>query len=294
MNNVALPSSGGRRAPRHSTVEAYAKDVKQFLNYGGKLPAEAEDLIAYIRLLSRRVAPKTILRRIMALQNAHIAQGFESPTQDQRVRSALRLMAAGKPPTNLLQDKKNAATASATAAASPRTAAPITRPLLMRILDGMGSGRRSLDKRDRAIFLCGYIGGLKRGAICALNIEDVLVTPDALLLSVVAERARFEDGRQRPGGVGRTVALPFTRGPLCAATAVQDWISHNGMEGQQGPLFPRFSRSGEPLSERLDAAYVSVLVKERLRDAGVEDVSHFSGESLRRGYERENQSSRRR
>ena len=68
MNNVALSnSSSGRAIQRHSTVDAYAKDVRQFTEtYGGKIPCSADDLISYIQLLSRRVAPSTIVRRVMA------------------------------------------------------------------------------------------------------------------------------------------------------------------------------------------------------------------------------------
>ena len=93
----------------------------------------------------------------------------------------------------------------------------------------------------------------------------------------------------------RTLSVPFTRGPLCAATACQEWIAHNGLEGQHGPLFPRFARSGEPvLEERLDSAYVAILCKTRLLDAGIADVSAYSAESLRRGYELENKTAHRR
>ncbi len=58
---------------RDSTVTAYAKDVRQFVEtYGGTIPCTADDLVAYIRLLARRVAPATINRRLCALQDAHV------------------------------------------------------------------------------------------------------------------------------------------------------------------------------------------------------------------------------
>ena len=87
---------------------------------------------------------------------------------------------------------------------------------------------------------------------------------------------------------GKVIAVPFTRGPLCAATAIKQWLAHNDLEGKTGPLLPRFTRSGEPvLDERLDAAYVSILLKKRLLDAGITEVQEYSGESLRRGHELE-------
>ena len=152
----------------------------------------------------------------------------------------------------------------------------------------MGTGARSLDRRDKAIFLLGFVGGLKRGTICALNVEDLTFTPDAMLVQLRAV------GNGEAGDAGRTIAIPVTRGPLCAATAVLLWISLNAMDGCTGPLFPRFTRSGEPvLTERLDSAYVSKLVKARLRDAGFQDVAAYSGESLRLGHVLESHGRRR-
>ncbi|WP_342617556.1 hypothetical protein [Rhodoferax sp. GW822-FHT02A01] len=281
-----LASNSGRMNPaklkhqKDSTTTAYAKDVQQFVNYGGTIPSSPEDVIGYIRLLERRVAPATAVRRLMAIQDEHLKRGLNSPTADPRVRAAMRFLAKGLPPHNLLDG--DAKTPVQKRPEGKRGAAPITRPLMLRMLDAMGTGRRSLDRRDTALLLLGFIGGLKRGAICALNLEDVSFSEDAMLLRMGSGRDS-EDKESR-----RTIAIPFTRGPLCAATAVQVWIAHNALEGCTGPLFPRFTRSGEPLlTDRLDAAYVSQVVKRRLKDAGIEDVSRFSGESLRLGHAQE-------
>ncbi len=268
---------------RDSTVTAYAKDVRQFVTtYGGTIPCSAEELIGYIRLLARRVAPATIARRVMAIRDAHVQAGLALPTDDPRIREALRLLASGQQPLNLMADVKGAGIPVSRRSdrdEAKRGAAPITRALLMRMLDAMGTGLRSLDRRDKALFLLGFVGGLKRGAICALNIEDLTFTSDAMLV-------RIRGGANNDNTeVGRTLAIPFTRGPLCAATACQQWILHNALEDSAGPLILRYTRSGEPmLGERLDSAYVSTLVKRRLQDAGVVDVSSYSGESLRRGH----------
>lgn len=293
------------RAPakhRTSTANAYAKDVRQFTDtYGGKIPASADEIASYIRLLSRRVAPPTVVRRIMAIQDAHFQKGLPSPTADNRIRTALRYLTAGKLPTNLVDSKKQSSEVKAAPSRKSKSATPITRALLMRMLDSMGTGKRSLDRRDKAVLLLGFSVGLKRGTICALDLEDLVFTPDALLLRIKAtaiERSGDElDNAERSSAMSsvRTIAVPFTRGPLCAASACQEFILHTGVEGQTGPLLPRFSRSSEPvLNERLSPAYISKLIKKRLLDAGETDVSRFSGESLRRGHELESNSPRRR
>lgn len=287
---------------RSSTANAYAKDVQQFtVTYGGSIPCSPDELASYMLLLSKRVAPPTVVRRVMALQDAHLRKGLPSPTADERIRTALRHLTAGRLPMNLLDAKKQLQVAKTLSVKKSKSATPINRALLMRMLDGMGTGKRSLDRRDKAIFLLGFTVGLKRGTLCSLDLEDLTFTPDALLLRIGAsgspvQSETLESAARSPTTFkSRSMAVPFTRGPLCAATAIQEWIAHNGLEGQRGPLFPRFTRSGEPiLSERLDAAFVSVLVKKRLLDAGETDVSSYSGESLRRGHELETNASRRR
>ncbi|MDP2035133.1 MAG: hypothetical protein Q8K29_17135 [Polaromonas sp.] len=298
--NHALQRERPRTPAKHrtSTANAYAKDVRQFTDtYGGKIPASADEIVSYIRLLSRRVAPPTVVRRIMAIQDAHIKRGLPSPTADIRIRTALRHLSSGDLPINLLDAKQGKGNPSFVQRKTPKVAAPITRALLTRMLDSMGSGQRSLDRRDKAIFLLGFVGRLKRGAICALNLEDMTFTQDVLLLRLrpAAGSVYTDSNGHMPAPDSRIVAIPMTRGPLCAATACQEWIAHNGLEGQQGPLFPRFTRSGEPVfGERLDSGYIAALVKKRLLDAGVDDVSLYSGESLRRGHDLEKKSPRRR
>ncbi len=278
-SNALLPLPARTELKRYSPTQqgstraAYARDIERFVRvYGGTIPCSTETLVAYIRASAKRVAPATLLRRCMAIQDAHVQAGLPSPTRDSGIREAMRWMAKGQPPVNLLDDKPGASRVKERAPGTRplRSAKPISRALLMRMLDAMGVGTRSLDRRDRLILTLGF-AGLKRGVICALNVEDVRFVEDAMLLRI---------GR-REGHAGSDLAVPITRGPLCAATACRAWIDHNQMEGQQGPLIVRFSRSGEATEQRLDAAYVSYVVKERLRAAGVEDIGMYSAESLR-------------
>ncbi len=256
-----------------STRAAYARDVERFMRiYGGTIPCSTETLVAYIRASAKRVAPATLLRRCMAIQDAHVRGGVPSPTRDPGIRAAMRSMAKGQPPVNLLDDRPRGSRSKEPAPGTrpQRSAKAISRALLMRMFDAMGAGTRSLDRRDRMILTLGFVG-LKRGMICALNIEDVRFTVDAMLLHI----------GKREGRTGYELAVPITRGPLCAATACKAWIDHNQMDRQQGPIVVRFTRSGEATEQRLDAAYVNLVVKERLRAAGVDDVGAYSAESLR-------------
>ena len=169
-----------------------------------------------------------------------------------------------------------------------RVAKIIDRALLNRMFDCMGTGMRTMDRRDKAILLLGFSGAMKRGAICAINIEDLTFTQDAMLIRGGSIQESGAEVERRPSDPkDRYTAIPFTRGPLCAATASQTWLKHNDLEGKTGALFPSFTRSGEPTTDRLASAYVSVIIKERLKAAGITDVSAYSGESLRRGHQAE-------
>ena len=279
------------RRQRASTKAAYEKDVSRFIHtYGGAIPCRAEDLLRYITVLLKRVAPVTIARRCQSIRDAHVRLGHTSPTDDPRVREALRWMVAGHLPHNLEEPSKNGKKPPQVlrhAVKPKRVAKIIDRPLLTRMFDCMGTGLRTMDKRDKAIVLLGYTG-FKRGAICAINIEDLTFTEDAMLIRVRATQETGDEVESRPPeSKGRVLAIPFTRGLLCAATACQTWLKHNDMEGKTGAMFPSFRRSGEPTTDRLASAYVSVIIKERLKAAGITDVSAYSGESLRRGHQAE-------
>ena len=109
-----------------------------------------------------------------------------------------------------------------------------------------------------------------------------------MLIRVRATQETGDEVESRPAdSKGRVMALPFTRGLLCAATACQTWLKHNDIESKTGAMFPSFTRSGEPTTDRLASAYVSVIIKERLKAAGITDVTAYSGESLRRGHQAE-------
>lgn len=268
---------------RAATKSAYARDIQKFAGYGFQVPCTADDLLAFLRTQVKRVAPATALRRVMAVQYEHRRLGHPSPTGDSRVREVLRYLAAGQVPVLDAKVVKSAGTKASKAPAKKpsKSAVPITRSMITRVFDCMGSGRRASDLRDRALMLLGFCG-MRRGVITRLDIEDCTWTEDALLLRLRAEAS--DDDESDTGTKARTLAIPRTRGPLCAATAVEAWLDFFDRRHQTGPLFVRFDRGGDPVfEERLDAAWINAVIKRRMKDAGYDDVEKFSAESLRRG-----------
>ena len=260
----ALEAKRTKGELRRSSACAYAKDIRLFIDAGGAIPCDATLLRKYISATRTRIAPQTLYRRCMAVRHAHIAQDLPSPTDDPSLRPVLRALQLGQVVGKDLQlDDKSS---KALRRREPKSAKPMTRTLLLRMLDAMH--RNSLDRRDRALVLLGFMGALKRAELVALDVSDLTFTGGALLVSLK----------------GRQLAIPSTGGELCAVAAVRGWIEHAALDIEQppGPLFRRFDRGGDPTASRLDSAWVSVVVKTRLKAVGIEPDA-YSAQSLRRG-----------
>ena len=264
---VTGPIRPRERRLRASSKEAYARDIENFQKYGGRIPCDAAEVFRYLDVLRNKVAPATIHRRVFAIARACADGGHASPLKDEALRHAMRWLQRGKlPPKSggkglaaVLPEKK-----------APKSAKPLTRALLLKVLDAVHWNM--LDRRDRALLTLGFLGAMKRSTLCALNVEDFIFQTDAMMVRLPANEAT----QRRP-----QLAIPVTGGELCAATAVRQLIEHLALEPGT-PLFRSFTRSGEPTDERLSAAWVSNVVKRRLHEVGL-DPTGFSGESLRRG-----------
>ena len=252
----------GRPPIQASSVAAYAKDLRLFLAWGGHVPTPLAMLHKYIRALGTKTAPVTIYRRLQAIRHAHVAQGLPSPTHEPSIRPVLRALQLGYAPGQ----SPTKATSTPMRRREPKSAKPMSRGLLLRMLDAMH--RNSLDRRDRALVLLGFMAALKRAELVSINVSDLTFTADAMVVVLS----------------GRQIAVAATGGDLCAVTATKEWIAHAALDIEEppGPLFRRFDRGGDPTLDRLDSAWVSVVVKNRLRAVGIDPTS-FSAQSLRRG-----------
>ena len=287
------PASGSRRIAkprtkplRKSSLEAYAKDVRLFKEGGGTIPCDAAALLRHILSKRLKMSPHSLYRRAMAVRHAHLSMGLPSPTEDAAIRPTLRALQLGiVPDRRALQTgaSPNVATAKRHA---PKPAAPVTRRMLAQVCDALG--RNMLDRRDRALLLLSFMGALKRSTLLALNVTDLRFTADALIVTIRESEQLHSSpavvGSGEPMSRTRQLAVPATSGELCAAKAVREWIQTAGMDidKYEGPLFPRFDRGGAPTSSRLDAAYLNIVLKKRLKAVGI-DPARFAAQSLRSG-----------
>ncbi len=242
---------------RHSlapnTERAYRADLSHFRDWGGALPASASTICAYIGDQAGRLSVATIQRRIATLSKAHEAAGVVNACRSEVVKAALRG----------LRRKHGIA---------QRQARPLLRDDLFRVLDSLGDTLR--DQRDRALLLLGFAGGFRRSELVALERVDVEVARQGLIVTI--RRSKTDQESE-----GRRIGIPHGRTRHCPTAAVEAWLVASGIS--DGPLFRPITRHGHLGGEALTGDAVSILLRERLCDAGI-DPGGYSGHSLRAGF----------
>lgn len=235
-----------------NTRRAYASDLKHFLGWGGKVPCNAHMLADYAAHCADWYSVATTTRRLMAIRHAHVERGLPLPTGMEAVKVVMR---------GIRRER----------GVAQRQAKPLTRKLLRGIIRGLESSL--IDRRDRALLLIGFAGGLRRSELVALNAEDLEQGPEGIV-------ARIRRSKTDQEGRGRAVAVPRIGGSLCPVGALETWLKRAKIDA--GAVFRRFDRYGHLTPHRLDAGYVSCVVKGRLRTLGV-DPKLYSSHSIRAG-----------
>lgn len=221
-------------------------------------PAQ-EAALALIMLGLRRAltapAPATLDRRIASWQAFHRMRNLSSPFSAPLVSQA--------------RQKARRANARPRVAKSPR---PVTRAVLQRLLASCDDTLRGI--RDRAMLMLAFAsGGRRRSEVTALDVADIGLEEfrDKGLLWL----RLLETKTTRPGDAPR---LPL-KGP--AARALVHWITV--AELSSGPLFRPVSRADRPLPRRLAADALRVILRHRLKLAGLPE-DYATPHGLRAGF----------
>lgn len=185
-------------------------------------------------------APATLDRRIASWRAFHRMRNLDSPFDSALIRQARTKgrRANTRPP-------------------APKSANPITRPVLQDMLATCQASVR--DCRDRAILMLGWAsGGRRRSEIVSLRYED-------LILKEVATRGliRFRMIETKTTARNKTPGLVL-KGR--AAQAVLHWLETAGIDG--GPLFRPISKSDRVLPRPLSPDAIYGIVRHRLILAG--------------------------
>lgn len=200
-------------------------------------------------------APATLDRRIASWRAFHRMRNLASPFEAPLLQQA--------------RAKGRKAAARPRVSKSPR---PIDRAMLETLLTSCDDDLRGL--RDRAILMLGFgSGGRRRSEITSLYREDIDAS-DYEAKGLIWLRLL----ETKTTGKGDAPRLPL-KGR--AARAVMGWIA--AAEIGAGPLFRPVSRSGRALARKLAPDAIRVILRHRLRLAGLPE-DHATPHGLRAGF----------
>ncbi|PTQ77398.1 site-specific recombinase XerD [Nitrosomonas oligotropha] len=260
MKKNSILNSHGTRKKVHTylaatqaknTQLAYQSDIAHFLKSGGKIPATPHCVASYLAIYANTLSPATLTRRVVAIGHAHKDKGLASPTRSALVADTLRGI-------RRINGSKQ------------RQVMPLLKIDLVKItrkLTGL------IGLRDKALLLTGFAGAFRRSELVALQVEDVRFVTEGALINV--RRSKTDQN-----GVGRKVAIPYIKGRHCPVRALKTWLEKSGIK--TGALFRRMNRFDQVTDYGLCAASVALIVKQRVRDAGL-NPEQYSGHSLRAG-----------
>jgi integrase len=237
-------------APNSRT--AYLSDLSHFERWGGQIPATPESIAAYLAAHASTLGVATLRRRLAALAKVHRSKGMENPTATELVKSTMRGMRRIK-------------------GTAQRQAKPLIKEDLFLVLEAMGT--RLKDIRDRALLLVGFAGGFRRSELVSLVTSDQEFVRPGIVITL--RRSKTDQD-----GAGRKIGIPNGRGRWCPVVALEEWLMVSGIV--EGSIFRKIDRHGRIGAKPLSGEAVGLIVRKRLRAAGI-DPEGYSGHSLRAG-----------
>lgn len=201
--------------------------------------------------------PRTLARRLTAIKQWHLYQGFSDPTSHPVIHKTL----AGI--KNIHGKPKEKAT--------PLTLETITR---MSVL--LKESNRLIDCRNRALLLTGFFGAFRRSELVNIKWSDITLVPEGI--EILISRSKTDQG-----GEGQVCAIPKSNDVvLCPVSALAEWREHLIID--TGHVFQQITAGGRLLNETIKPHQVNVVVKSIAINCGLPDAESYSSHSMRRGF----------
>lgn len=277
-----------RRGTPENTLRAWERDLAyvtawKVAAYGTPLSWPEEERVALRFVLDHSVdltdRPGPAQTAAQALVDAGLRRSLACPaptTLDRRIASwrAFHRMRNLPSPfaAPLVAEARVKARRAAARPRQPKSARPLTRDVLEQLLATCDDSLRGL--RDRAILMLGFAsGGRRRSEITALHRDDVgtddFASKGLLWIRLLETKTTGREDAPRLPLKGR------------AARAVTGWIEAARITS--GPLFRPVSTSDRPLKRRLSPDGIRVILRYRLRLAGLPE-DYASPHGLRSGF----------
>ncbi|MGV8952627.1 MAG: site-specific integrase [Cypionkella sp.] len=240
-----------------NTHLAYAASIRRFSNWCSErshqfLPAEPVVVAEYLAdLIANGLQWTSIRVHAAAVSHLHVSSSENNPCKTYIVGAVLR-GARRRRGGNVNQ--KNALSAQ----------------ILAEILCVVPEDLKGI--RDRAMLLIGFAGALRRSEIVSLRVEDLLFTPEGVVLKIKKSKTDW-------AGEGVLIAIPNGR-KLQPVAALKKWLTAASISS--GPIF-RPMAQGKVLSRRATPLVITRTLKNYLQIAGY-DPMLFGSHSLRAGF----------
>lgn len=244
-------------ATSNNTRTAYQADIRHFVLWGGRLPTSSEAILQYLRYYAPLLNPRTLARRLTAIKNWHLYQGFADPIAHPAIRKTLVGIrnVHGKP-----KDK----------------ATPLTLEIIAKMSVLLKESNRLIDCRNRALLLVGFLGAFRRSELVGIKWADITCVPEGI--EIMVPRSKTDQG-----GEGQVCAIPNGHdGMLCPVAALCEWRERSGSETDH--VFRRITVGGRVLDEVIKPHQVNVIIKSIAIACCIPDAESYSSHSLRRGF----------
>ena len=245
-----------------ATLKAYATDWANFNAWCTKhgftpMPATPEVVGAFLAAAGEGYALPTLRRRVAAIARACRIAGHPLDTKAPAIRETLRGIGRkhGTP---------------------PRRSTALTIADMRKLVRACGTTLAGA--RDRAIFLVGFAGALRRSELVGINVADITWTEDGLVLLITRSKTDAEGAGARIG-ISRGKAVE-----TCPVTALREWLTKAGID--DGPVFRKVNRGGAVEQGRLTSGAVRQVLVKRAGQAGITNTwaEPVSPHGLRAGF----------
>jgi integrase len=244
-----------------ATLNAYAADWRHFVAWchAGDitpLPASPVVVAGYLATLATTLKRSGLKRRLAAIAHHHRAGGHAWQPGHPAIRATLR---------GILREH----------GAPARPAAALTSEEIKRLLGTCGTNLAGI--RDRALFLIGFAGALRRSELVAVDREHLRFTDAGLTLLLPHSKAD-------PEKEGVSIGIPrFGDRDTCPVRALDAWLRRSSIE--YGPVFRKVSAAGR-LEARLTADGVWKILRRHAAQASltVHPSERLSPHGLRAGF----------
>ena len=243
-------------ATSKNTRKAYQSDIRHFLQWGGFLPTTTDVILHYLQQHATTLNTRTLIRRLTALKNWHVYQGFPDPT----VHPLLRKTLVGIKNTH----------------GKPKNKAPaLTLPSLTEMVRHLKNSPRLIDVRNCALLQIGFFGAFRRSELVSITWENIHFVVEGIEILIL--RSKTDQGNE-----GQTCAIPYGDETLCPITALTAWRDRANC--QTGYVFRQMTAGGNIKDDPISPNQVNLIIKSIAVASQIPNAEDYSSHSLRRGF----------